>query len=152
MFSLACCFGLFRFVNKAIEESRQKQSRESPTAAPDASKGMGLAQKALNRVILDMDESKLSPRLWNLQFEVMALSLENGADPNLPFCDGKSPWQVAIARCNPRDVSHSQDWATVLQKMIEMGADLNVGHMVYTFVLRFHGEPNSIDIRCGNHH
>lgn len=147
MFSLACCFGLFRFVNKAIEESRQKQSRESPTTAPDAGKGIGLAQKALNRVILDMDESKLSPRLWNLQLELMALSLEKGADPNLPFCDGKSPWQVAMARCNPRDVSHSQDWATVLQKMIEMGADLNVGHMVDTFVLRFHGEPNSIDIR-----
>ena len=54
---------------------------------------------------------------------------------------------VALARCNPRDVSHSQDWATVLQKLIEGGADLNAGHMVDTYVLSFHGNPNSVDVR-----
>ncbi|KAI9690930.1 MAG: hypothetical protein M1822_008550 [Bathelium mastoideum] len=113
VFDLACTFGLVQSSARYI----------------GGDVGMtGLAQRALNRIILDIDSAETSARLWNLQLEILELSLKSGASPNLAFFKGLSPWQVALHRCNPRDVYSCQGWKSVLLKLVDYGAEINTSH------------------------
>jgi hypothetical protein len=116
MFSLACRFGLTKFVQRRLE-------RPNIYLGKDAS--VNLAQSALQRSILDIDESSGNQRLWNHQLEILELSCRYGADVNVPFFHDLSAWQLALSRCNPRDVSSCEDWAAIIQVLVEGGANLN---------------------------
>jgi hypothetical protein len=119
MFSLSCRFGLTKFVRKQLESSKTVDGGDASSA--------GLAQSALHRVILDIDESSVDQRLWNLQVEILELSCLYGANVNIPFFYGLSAWQLAVSRCNPRNVSSCQDWDKILHILVEAGADLDNG-------------------------
>lgn len=71
MFSLACRLGLVGYSKEAIVSSDMSQ----PVLGGNES--ISLAQKALNRITMDVDSIKISPKIWNQQFS--AFSLRNGA-------------------------------------------------------------------------
>ncbi|KAF2815966.1 uncharacterized protein BDZ99DRAFT_514589 [Mytilinidion resinicola] len=130
IFDLACTFGLVQYVKDAVAYpgTLSPDSSSSAHHSNGDARMIGLAQRALNRIILDIDNSQASTRLWSLQLEILEFSLHSGASPNLAFFKGLSPFQVALHRCNPRDVSGCQDWKSILLKLVDYGADVNAPH------------------------
>jgi hypothetical protein len=141
MFSLACRFGLVRYVESVINTSTSRRSK-IVACLRIGEQQVTHAQMALLRTILDIAESRLDSTLWEAQFAVLDVSLKNGADVNLRSYKGQTAFEIALHRCNPLNSSDCKDWARIFERLIDAGADVNFPYLVDTY-----GGMDDLDVR-----